>query len=41
MSVALADLLAVERTLLAGLEPSARSALADSLRSLLVSFEGR
>jgi DNA-binding MarR family transcriptional regulator len=41
VSVALADLLAVERTLLAGLEPPARTALADSLRSLLVSFEGR
>lgn len=40
VSAALADLLAVERTLLAGLEPSARSELAGSLRRLLVSFEG-
>ena len=41
VSAALADLLAVERTLLADLEPAARAALADSLRRLLVCFEGR
>lgn len=41
VSAALSDLLAVERTLLTGLEPSARTELADSLRRLLVSFEGR
>lgn len=40
VSAALADLLAVERTLLAGLESPARAALADLLRRLLVSFEG-
>ncbi len=39
VSAALADLLAVERSVLAGLEPSVRAELADALRRLLVSFE--
>lgn len=39
VSAALADLLAVEHNLLAALEPSVRSELADALRRLLVSFE--
>ena len=40
VSAALADLLTVERSLLAGLEPWSRAELADLLRRLLVSFEG-
>jgi DNA-binding MarR family transcriptional regulator len=40
VSEALADLLTAERTLLACLEPATRTELADSLRRLLVSFEG-
>lgn len=41
VGAALADLLAFERGLLAGLGPSDRDQLADSLRRLLVSFEAR
>lgn len=41
VSDALGDLLTVERTLLATLEPSVRTELADALRRLLMSFEAR
>ena len=41
VSAALADLLRFERDLLQGVEPDVRDALADALRRLLVSFEGR
>jgi DNA-binding MarR family transcriptional regulator len=41
VSAALADLLRFERDLLHGVEPAVRDQLADALRRLLVSFEGR
>ncbi|MDQ7993894.1 MAG: MarR family transcriptional regulator [Propionicimonas sp.] len=41
VSAALSDLLVFERDLLEGVDPEVRGQLADALRRLLVSFEGR